>query len=32
MAPETVISCHTPPKALTPLPVACPAAVSLTKV
>ena len=29
---EVVISCHTPPAAFRPLPVACPGAVSPTKV
>lgn len=32
VAPETVISCHTPPEALIPLPLACPGAVSEAKV
>ena len=27
-APETVTSCHTPPETFSPLPLACPAAVS----
>ena len=31
-APETVTSCHSPPKPLTPLPLFCPAAVSPLKV
>src|SRR5690242_21816009 len=30
--PEVVISCHRPPAAFRPFPLACPAAVSPTKV